>query len=102
MYVSIFVRLIVAGLLIWALARHPYGYYTLLRWIVCASVGYLLYVAYDLRKTPWVWIFGAIAVLFNPIIPIYLTKSTWAPIDAISAGIVVISIFFIREKVKSA
>ncbi len=101
MYISILVRIIAAGLLMWGLARHSYDYYTLLRWIVCASGGYLIYTAYDLRKTPWVWIFGGIAILFNPIIPIHLKKSTWASIDVISGVVMIISIFFVREKVKS-
>ena len=98
MYISIIVRLVAAGLLIWAVDRHPYDYYTVLRWVVCGSASYYLYIAYKLRKIPWVWIFGIMAVLFNPIIPVHLNKSTWAPIDVISGGIILVSIFFIREK----
>ena len=98
MYISIVIRLVVAGLLIWALSKHPYNYYTLLRWIVCGSAGYFLCMAYEQRKAPWVWIFGGMAILFNPIIPVHLSKSTWAPIDVISGGIILVSIFFIREK----
>jgi hypothetical protein len=99
-YISIIARIIAAGLLVWSLARHPYDYYTLMRWIVCATAGYLTYVSYDSKKTPWVWVFGGIAILFNPIIPIHLKKTTWAAIDVVAGVIMIVSILFIREKAK--
>ncbi len=58
-------------MLFWALADNPYGYYQILRWVVC---GLTRYLAYRNDKNVWAWIFGVTAVLFNPIAPIYREK----------------------------
>ncbi|NQT97178.1 MAG: hypothetical protein HQ562_05490 [Candidatus Marinimicrobia bacterium] len=91
------VRLIASGLLLIALLDLPYGYYTLLRIIICILAGYTAYVAYESEKIPWVWIFGLIAILFNPVIPIYLDRETWAVIDIIVALVFAVSITQIKS-----
>jgi hypothetical protein len=73
-----------------ALADLPYGYYTLLRILVCAVGAYGAYLAYSAGRHGWTWTFGAIAVLFNPIIPVYLGREVWAPID-VGVGIVFVT-----------
>jgi len=95
---SVIVRLVAVVLLLWALDRHPYGYYKLLRWVVCGASVYAGFIALEIEKKPWVWVFGIIAILFNPIIPVHLDRGTWAIIDSVVAGILGISIFMIREK----
>ena len=81
----------VAMLLLALLSGWPYGYYTLLRWVVCLTTGYLAYEGYKQgrRKSPV--LLGAIALLFNPIAPIHMSKSDWAVVDLVVA---VILIFF--------
>ena len=74
----------------------PYGYYVLLRWIITASAIFLLWVAYDLKKTFWLFLMGIVAILFNPLIPIHLDKGTWVIIDFIVAILFLISIFKIK------
>lgn len=59
-------RLITAGLLIWALARHPIGYYTVLRLVTTGVCLYAAYLAVQDEQTGWAFIFGGIAVLFQP------------------------------------
>ena len=94
------VRIVIAALLLLAIATLPIGYYTFLRIVVCiASV--VLCVVYFENKKPLAIIFGAIAILFNPILPIYLSKEIWIPIDVITAIIYVVSIFIPVEKDKS-
>ena len=70
----IIARTIAAILLLWALDRHPYSYYTILRFVVCGVTGYGVYFAAQLEKNGWAWAFGIIALLFNPIIPIHLAR----------------------------
>jgi hypothetical protein len=91
-------RLVGMVLLLWALDKHPYGYYTLLRWLVCGVSAYSTLVAINLKKIPWAWILGITAVIFNPIIPIHLSRETWATIDITAAGILGASTFFVREQ----
>lgn len=96
--VSGIARLVAAALLIWALARHPYGYYKLLRWVVCGAGAYSAFVALASEKMAWVWILGIIAVVFNPLIPVHLDRDTWAIIDVVTAGVFIVSTFLVREK----
>ena len=64
----------------------PYGYYTLLRWIVCLTTGYLAYEDYKREQRGFALIFGIVALIFNPVLPVHLSKAEWAPIDLVVAG----------------
>lgn len=79
----------------------PYGYFTLLRFVVCAVGTYVAYKTYESDKDSlWVWVFGGIAILFNPIIPIHLERETWTTIDLIVGIFLIISIFIPKSKNK--
>lgn len=80
-------------MLFWALTDNPYGYYHILRWVICGLSGYSVYLAYKNENKVWIWIFGIIAVLFNPIVPIYLDRESWSVIDVIVATVIFTSIF---------
>lgn len=86
----------VAMLLLALPAGWPYGYYTLLRWVVCLTTGYLAHEGYKQgrRKSPV--LLGAIALLFNPIVPVHMSKSDWASADLIVA--VVLIFYALRGK----
>ena len=51
-YVFAIIRLANAGLLVWALARHPIGYYTVLRVITTAVSLYSIYICIN-GETRW-------------------------------------------------
>jgi len=60
----------------------PYGFYTLLRLLVCGVSAYFAYKIKDLEglkthKVPLI----VIAILFNPLIPVHLVRTIWLPID---------------------
>ena len=96
---SVISRLITSGLLFVILTNQQIGYYKFLRWVVFATAIYTLYISY-IKKGQMnlgVWLFGIIALLFNPIIPFYLGKSSWQITDVIIGVIFIISIFFVRE-----
>lgn len=94
-------RIVAAGLLIWALDRHPYGYFTLLRWVTCAVAAFTAVQIHtiDEKQKIWLWVFGIIAILFNPIIPVHLSRDIWGPIDLVTAGIMLASILKFRKPV---
>lgn len=75
----------VAVLLILAIFPQEYGYYVALRWIVSvASILSIYYVwTHDLMKTGLIYLFPLI--LFNPIIPFYMQKSSWVEFDVMFA-----------------
>ena len=94
------IRIIAIVMLFGALAKNPYSYYQILRWVICGLTGYSAYLAYETKNNAWMWIFGIIAVLFNPIAPIHFDRKTWSVIDMLVAAIIFISIFKMKVFVK--
>lgn len=81
------VWLVPAVALLIALAPLPYGYYTLMRIVVCGAAAFIAYSVYQRqgKVSVWVLVMGGMVLLFNPLIPIHLSREIWAPIDVISA-----------------
>lgn len=79
--------LVAALFLLGALGRWPYGYYVLLRWVVCAAAAYIAFQAHNSNRSGFVWAFGVVAVLFNPLSPIYLNREIWQVIDLLVAAL---------------
>lgn len=84
-------------ILLGALAPWPYGYYQLLRFVVCPVGGYVAFLAYKWQKFWATWLFGIIAVLFNPFISIHLSRELWQPVDLVCALLFTFIIFILRE-----
>jgi uncharacterized membrane protein YesL len=76
----------------------PYSYYVLLRWIVCFASIFVAYSFYKANLSGWTWVFGAIALLFNPILPFYLNKGLWVLIDLVSSVLFFVSAYSIKQK----
>ena len=75
-----------SAFLLLGLADMPIGYYTFLRITVTIGAVAIIIQEFDGEVTPWIIIFGIIAITFNPIIPVYLhDKEIWALIDVIAA-----------------
>jgi len=73
-------------LLVLAATPLPYGFYTLIRIIVCLFMAWAAVIFFKKEVETLPWIFIALAVLFNPIIPVYLSKEIWVVIDLGCAG----------------
>jgi len=87
-------RMIASGMLLIAVLDLPYGYYTLLRIVVFIVAGIIAFLAFKNDKELLLILFGAISILYNPIIPVYLNKNTWIIIDVLVA-VFVLSIFLL-------
>ncbi|HEX4592571.1 MAG TPA: DUF6804 family protein, partial [Gemmataceae bacterium] len=76
---------VAVAMLIGAAGPRPNWYFSLLRWVVCAAaVGFAAYGSSSSRV--WAgWVFGILAILFNPLVPVRLSRSTWQFIDIASA-----------------
>lgn len=82
---------ICAGLLLIAIAELSYGYYTFLRLVVTIGAVLVVYNEYSRQLNFWVISFGIIAILFNPIFPVYLRdRELWAIIDVLCAIIFIV------------
>jgi hypothetical protein len=86
-------RIVASGLLVLALALNPQGYYTLLRFLVCAVAVYGVFLSRERKRTGWMCIMGMIAILFNPFIPVWLDRDTWAAVDLATAALFLISLW---------
>ena len=80
-----------AVMLLVALLPLPYGYYALLRLVVCGTSAYGAHIFLKQDRTKWTVGLGLLGILFNPIIPIHLDRATWAVIDLVAAAVIVVS-----------
>jgi hypothetical protein len=69
----------------------PYGYYQLLRLVVTALAIWLCVAASRQQRTSWTVLGAGTALLFNPIIPVYLNREIWLPIDLATAVLCVVA-----------
>lgn len=76
----------------------PYDFYILLRWFICISSLIVANGFYKSKLNGWMMVFGGVAFLFNPIIPIHLAKSSWVLIDFVSAILFFLAGYTIKEE----
>lgn len=85
---------LVAALLLDAGEYHPYGYYQWLRIATCGMCAVYAYVLWHVGKR-WARstaiLAGLVAVIFNPVLPVTMTKGNWQPIDKGAAVFVLLA-----------
>ena len=80
-----------AALILIGLAPLPIGYYTPLRWAVCIAAIWIAVLAPRNGKAGWLILLVPVAILFNPIAPVYLmTRAAWAPWNIAAAVILAV------------
>ena len=82
---KIFVKILIAVLLLLCLADMPYGYYILVRYAAAFAFAYLALEYYKAQKDELVFVFGALALLFQPFVKLALGRIIWNVIDVIVA-----------------
>ena len=90
--------LIPITLLLMATTRMPYGYYTLLRIIVCLFTAVIAVGEWNPQSARRVISVtsGCVALLFNPVVPIFLKRGTWFYIDISVAVLMAAHLIFRR------
>ena len=97
----IWLFLIPIVLLFIGLANMPIGYYTIVRITVCVISALSCYWSYksDEKIGIATVLFGLLAILFNPIVPIYLQdKGVWTVIDIVAAILLAIRYITLKSK----
>lgn len=84
-------------MLLLAIFPLPYGYYALLRLVVCFTGIFLAWHSYRMQKIPWVWAMGLIALVFNPVIPLHLDRGLWLIVDIVVAVVLGVFLFKFRK-----
>ena len=97
----IWIFIVPIALLLIGLADLPTGYYTLVRIVVCLVSSFSCYWSYksDEKIGIATVTFGALALLFNPIIPVYLhDKEIWTVIDIATAILLGVRYYTLKDK----
>lgn len=84
-------------LLLIAFSDNPYGYYQFLRWFVCGTAVYSVYLLFQkielnnnnksFNKNYYyllIFIYSLVAIIYNPISPFYLNRETWGILNLIT------------------
>ena len=80
----IFVAL--AFLLLLCLAKMPYGFYQIVRFLAFAGFAYSAYLQCKAKSTDRMILFIVLALLFQPFLPLSLGRIIWNIVDVIVAG----------------
>ena len=81
-----------------ALADLPYGYYQLLRIVVTAYAVWVAVYRMNRGHTAWLWIFGLLAVLFNPIVKIHMARETHFYFNLLTIGLIVMEAYLSKRR----
>lgn len=94
-------QLVAIAMLGWALVpTNPYGYYILLRFVICGISAYLAYKAFKLNRVGWGWMLIAVAVLYNPIFRVHLNREIWSVVNVATIVTFVLSIWGLPSLLK--
>jgi hypothetical protein len=77
--------------LLGALGAWPFAYYQLMNWIVLGAALSTAWMAYQRKQEAVAWLFLAVAVVFNPLAPLYLGPAVWKIADCIAAALFALS-----------
>ena len=88
-------------LIVAPLISFPYGFYIFLRIIITATSAYIIYDTFKNFKSinETIIVFSIITILYNPIIPVYLTREIWLPINFLTAGFYFFNFYKINKKI---
>lgn len=62
-----------------------YGYYTVMRWVVCGLCIWLSLSARSARQEPWIWVWAILAGIYNPIFPVHADRNVWFFVNILTA-----------------
>jgi len=87
--------LVLAAMLLLCLAPMPYGYFMLVRFVMMVACGWIAYHYYQKELQSLIWVFGALALLFQPFVKISLGRIVWNIVDVVVA--ILLIVLFVKE-----
>ena len=95
-----FIKLILAILLLLCLAKMPYGYYALVRFVAFVGFGILAFTAYQKHNEigTEALLYIVLALLFQPFVKVALGRNHWNIVDVVVAIGLVGSLFLENKK----
>jgi len=49
------------------------------------------FAAHEKNRVVWVWVFGVLALLYNPISRVHLDRTTWIGLNWFTAGAIIVA-----------
>jgi hypothetical protein len=89
-----------AVLLLLCLAKMPYGFYQIVRFLAFAGFGYLAYLEYKGKNIDRMVLFAVLALLFQPFLPLSLGRVIWNIVDVVVAAYLIYLLVKVRQKSK--
>lgn len=79
-----------AAIAVLAVLELPYGLYTFIRLALTGAA--ITLIVFSVRRESYGWLWGLIpiALLWNPLIPVYLTRGAWLPLDLGAAAFLIV------------
>ena len=84
-----YLYLFMAVLLLLCLAPMPYGYYQLVRFVAMVAFAVMAWNYYEKKQEGWAIVFGALALLFQPLVKIALGRLVWNVVDVVVAVLLI-------------
>ena len=98
MKIIVLIKVALALLFFLCLLDMPYGYFQLVRFLALAGFGFLAYNANQEDKSEQVFIYIALALLFQPFYKIALGREIWNMVDVVVGVTLLVSIFITNKK----
>lgn len=92
------IKIGLAVLMFGCLLNMPYGYYQLVRFIALVSFSLLAYQANQQSRSTEMFIYGALALLFQPFFKIALGRELWNIVDVVVGVGLLVSLAKINKK----
>jgi len=86
------------ALLLLCLGQWPYAFYTLMRFVVCGASAYMALESNRQHRAGWMWLLGAVALLFNPIFPVHMSRTDWRYFDLGAAVVLAAALAVLRRR----
>lgn len=75
------------------LGNFPFVYYQLMNWIVVGASIVTALQASRKNNLSIMWLFLLVAVVFNPVAPLYLAQDVWIIVDVVAGALFVLAFF---------
>ena len=93
-----YLKLIMAALLLACLLHMPYGFYVLVRFVAMVVFAVLAMQYSEKRNSALMVTFGALALLFQPLVKIALGREVWNIVDVAVAVLLIVLTFAVNKK----
>lgn len=88
-------KLILALLFLLCLSPMPYGFYSLVRFVAMIAFAIYAYIYHEKKSNKLAVAFLSLAILFQPLLPIYIGRTLWNIVDVLVA--IFLIVLYIKE-----